>query len=218
MLPNLIVPVLNRYDLLQELLNSVDEPIDDLLIIDNGGEADSLFFPELAKNVHFIQLPSNLGVAGSWNLGIKLLPHHTRWFFASNDMTFKPGAMRKFSEAMRDELTLTHTYPYWQCFALGDTVVEEIGLFDEALYPAYFEDTDYRRRVEEAGYNVRVLPIETNHANSSTIRSDAFYNSRNDLTFAYNRHYYEQKVRSQDFSSGGWKLHRRREASWDKPR
>jgi len=212
------VPVLNRYDLLQRLFDSINEPVEKLLIIDNGGEADALFFPASAEEVHILPMPSNLGVAASWNLGIKLFPHDTRWFFASNDMTFKPGAMRKLSEAHRDELTLTNTFPYWQCFAIGDTVIEEVGLFDEALYPAYFEDNDMSRRVEAAGYNVRMLPIETDHENSSTIKSDSFLMSRNNVTYAYNQHYYQHKVNSADFSEGGWKLHRRREASWDKPR
>ncbi len=36
MIPNLIVPVLNRYDLLQRFLDSLDYPIGHLLIIDNG--------------------------------------------------------------------------------------------------------------------------------------------------------------------------------------
>ena len=218
MLPNLIVPVLNRYDLLQDMFNSIDEPIGELIVIDNGGEADALFFPSLAEEVHFIQLPSNLGVAASWNLGIKLLPHADRWFFASNDMLFMPGSISEFQKAARDEVTLTGDVPHWQCFGVGDTVVEEIGLFDEALYPAYFEDNDYRRRAEAAGFNVRMLPIKTSHQNSSTIKSDQFYNARNSVTFAYNQHYYADKVARRDMSQGGWKLHRRREASWDKPR
>lgn len=218
MLPNLIVPVLNRYDLLQDLFNSIDEPVGELLVIDNGGEADSLFFPSMAQEVHFIQLPSNLGVAGSWNLGIKLLPHHERWFFASNDMQFMPGGMNTFAEARRDELTLTHDAPYWQCFAIGDTVVEDVGLFDEGFHPAYFEDNDMARRVEKAGYDVRMLPIKATHQNSSTIKSDPELLRKNDVTFAYNRHYYKHKLDSNDFSEGGWRLHRRREASWDRPR
>jgi len=38
MIPNLIVPVLNRYDLLERFLQSLDYPIRDVLIIDNGGD------------------------------------------------------------------------------------------------------------------------------------------------------------------------------------
>lgn len=218
MLPNLIVPVLNRYDLLQRMLASVDYPVEHLLIIDNGGKADSLFFPELAQNVHFLQLPSNLGVAASWNLGIKLFPHHDRWFFASNDMVYHPGALELLSTARRDEITLSDKFPYWQTFAVGDVVVDRIGLFDEALYPAYFEDNDYQRRAMKNDIDIRSLSLLISHDNSSTINSDPQLMVKNATTFAYNQYYYNEKVAWDDFSEGGWKLHRRREAAWDKPR
>lgn len=39
MLENLIVPVLNRYDLLERMIASIDYPIKHLLIIDNGASA-----------------------------------------------------------------------------------------------------------------------------------------------------------------------------------
>jgi hypothetical protein len=42
MLPNLIVPVLNRYDLLRRMFQSINYPIRDLLIVDNGGELDGM--------------------------------------------------------------------------------------------------------------------------------------------------------------------------------
>lgn len=218
MLPNLIVPVLNRYDLLQRMLASVDYPIEHLLIIDNGGKADSLFFPELAQNVHFLQLPSNLGVAASWNLGIKLFPHHDRWFFSSNDMVYYPGALELLSTARRDEITLSDKFPYWQTFAVGDVVVDKIGLFDEALYPAYFEDNDYQRRAMKNDIDIRSLSLPISHDNSSTINSDPQLMVKNATTFAYNQYYYNEKVAWDDFTEGGWKLHRRREAAWDKPR
>ena len=83
MLPNLIVPVLNRYDLLQRMLDSIDFPVRDMLIIDNGGELDTVAFPKPVLNSHVLSMPSNLGVAGSWNLGIKLFPHDSVWTFAS---------------------------------------------------------------------------------------------------------------------------------------
>lgn len=218
MLSNLIIPVLNRYDLLQRMLDSVDEHVEHLLIIDNGGAATSLMFPKTVEHVHFLQMPSNLGVAASWNLGIKLFPHHERWFFASNDMMFHPGGMKTLAQAARNEITLCSDFPGWQTFAVGDLVVNEIGLFDEALYPAYFEDNDYHRRAVNAGFTVRSLDILNAHNNSSTINSDMNLMGKNSITFAYNAHYYQGKVDSADFTEGGWKLHRRREAAWDKPR
>ena len=36
MIPAMIVPVLNRPDLLERLLASIDYPVADLLVIDNG--------------------------------------------------------------------------------------------------------------------------------------------------------------------------------------
>ena len=72
MIPVLIIPILNRYDLLDESLSSIDYPIGDILIINNGKEN---YIPkEKDLNIRVLNLPSNLGVSGSWNLGIKLFP------------------------------------------------------------------------------------------------------------------------------------------------
>jgi len=37
-IPVMIVPILNRYDLLEEMLSLINYPIDNILIIDNGGQ------------------------------------------------------------------------------------------------------------------------------------------------------------------------------------
>src|SRR6056297_1567103 len=148
MIPNLIVPVLNRYDLLRRMLGSLDYPIRDLLIIDNGGRFEDLFErDELpVKSVRVLNLPSNLGVATSWNLGIKLFPHDDRWTFASNDMYFRPGDLKLLSTASSGSLTLSQHYPYFHTWAVGEAVIDRVGLFDERFVPAFFEDTDFLRR------------------------------------------------------------------------
>jgi GT2 family glycosyltransferase len=87
MLENLIVPVLNRYDLLQRMLDSVDVSVEHLLVIDNGPGSD-LTFNGSFKKVTVLHMPANLGVSGSWNLGIKSFPYAQRWFIASNDVVF----------------------------------------------------------------------------------------------------------------------------------
>ena len=119
MLPNLIVPVLNRYDLLRRMFQSIHYPIRDLIIIDNGGEFYDVLHSEFVENVRVLNLPSNLGVAASWNLGIKLFPHDDRWFFASNDIVYLPGALERLSEARRDEITLSDMFPFWHTFSAG---------------------------------------------------------------------------------------------------
>jgi GT2 family glycosyltransferase len=213
-LENLIVPVLNRYDLLQRMLDSVDVPVDHLLIIDNGLGTDTLEMSDKFAKVTHLRMPANLGVAGSWNLGIKSFPYAHRWFIVSNDVVFQPGALEKLAQARRDEISLTADAPHWQAFTLGDKAVMDLGLFDECgFYPAYFEDNDYMRRAEFAGVNIRKLDIELHHDNSSTIKSG--YQSKNDKTFFANQRYYQSKVDSNDYSSGTYSLEIRRANGWE---
>lgn len=215
MIPNMIVPVLNRYDLLQRLLDSIDFPIGDLLIIDNGGQVQELRFPDYVLNSHILPLPSNLGVAGSWNLGIKLFPHHHKWLFASNDAWFGPNALQTFCDARRDEIVLSGHFPFWHVFSVGDEALRRVGLFDEALTPAYFEDRDAERRAKHFGVPIRKVDVDIGHDNSSTINSDARLSALNNKTFLANHEYYDAKVAREDYGPGGWDLDRRRLNSWD---
>jgi GT2 family glycosyltransferase len=213
-LENLIVPVLNRYDLLQRMLDSVDLPVQHLLIIDNGLGTDTLELSDNFAKVTHLRMPANLGVGGSWNLGIKSFPYAHRWFIVSNDVVFQPGALEKLSQARRDEITLTADAPNWQAFALGDEAVTDLGLFDECgFYPAYFEDNDYIRRAEFAGVNIRKLDIDLHHDNSSTIKSG--YQSKNDKTFFANQKYYQSKIDANDYSPGTYSLEIRRANGWE---
>lgn len=215
MIPNLVVPVLNRYDLLQRMLDSIDFPIRDLLIIDNGGGLDTVAFPKPVLNSHVLSMPSNLGVAGSWNLGIKLFPHDSVWTFASNDCWFGPGALERLSQARRDEITLSEVFPFWQAFAIGDEALRRLDLFDEAIYPAFMEDVDMMRRAKHHEVPIRKVPFEVHHDNSSTIQSDPTLLRLNNGTHESNRVYYQGKVAREDFGPGGWSLERRRANAWD---
>jgi hypothetical protein len=71
---NLIVPVLNRYDLLQRMLTSLDYPIGHLLIVDNGASAVEHSFeldvPDCVEHTTYLPMPANLGggrVMESWH-------------------------------------------------------------------------------------------------------------------------------------------------------
>jgi GT2 family glycosyltransferase len=200
------------------MLNSVDVIVNHLLVIDNGaGVNENPLELDLGDNFHkvtHLKMPANLGVAGSWNLGIKSFPYAKRWFIVSNDVQFESGALEKLATARRDEITLTARAPRWQAFALGDEAVSTLGLFDECgFFPAYFEDNDYMRRAEFAGVNVRELDIDVSHDNSSTIK--AGYQDKNAKTFFRNNRLYDSKVAKDDYSPGVWSLDIRRENGWE---
>jgi hypothetical protein len=131
-------------------------------------------------------------------------------------MVYLPGALEKLSGARRDEITLSDMFPHWHTFALGDEAVSRVGLFDESLYPAYFEDNDYMRRAEYCDVNIRRVHIPTEHDNSSTIRSDAGFNARNDQTFSRNAKNYREKMARNDYGAGEWSLELRRLNDWGK--
>jgi len=219
MLPNLIVPVLNRYDLLQRMLSSIDYPVKHLLVIDNGAsmvlEDMEVDVPDCVEFTTYLPMPANLGVAASWNLGIKSFPYDDRWFFASNDVVFKPGALERLCEARTDEITLSKMFPHWHAFSVGYEAVRRLGLFDEAFFPAYFEDNDYNTRANRFGVSIRKLNIPADHDNSSTLKSDPVFQALNGDTFARNQAYYQAKIKHQNFGPGGWDVERRRLNGWE---
>jgi GT2 family glycosyltransferase len=138
------------------------------------------------------------------------------FFFASADMFYNPGDLEMLASASPEEITLHGKFPHWQTFAIGEKVVDRIGLFDEALHPIYFEDTDYLRRAAAEKVTVRYKEMTGGHDNSSTIAKSKHYSNRNSATFADNQNYYENKVAADDFSEGRWQLRRTRNNSWAK--
>lgn len=219
MIPVLGVPVLANVDMLYRMLESIDEKVGTLVIVDNGrGVVDQDrvrdAIADHCDDVYILRMPSNLGVPGSWNLIIKSTPFAPWWLIANFDIVWPTGALARFAaEARTDALVLSGGYPAWCAFAVGEQVVERVGLFDEGIHPAYFEDNDYARRVEYHELPIVSTDIPVAHYNSSTLA--AGYGARNTDTFAANADYYGHKVASGDYTEGRWSLRTRRDLSWD---
>ena len=215
MIPVLAIPVLNRYDLLDQNLNTIDYPIKEILIINNGKEVYES--PRKDLNVRVLNLPSNLGMSGSWNLTIKLYPHEPFWIFSSADTHWIPGSLEQLYNASgKDNLVMTTEA--WSCFSLGENIVREVGLFDEYFYPIYFEDNDYYERVMRSsmknGYVEGKIKVRVPDGASQTIRSDDNLRNRNDETFLLNKEYFDKK-NSENFEiEGKWNIDKRRENEW----
>jgi GT2 family glycosyltransferase len=197
------------------MVESIDHDVDHLIVIDNGGCVDPKRVDWVGHVQRFslIPIPRNLGVAGSWNLGIKVSPFAPWWLVANFDVVWPAGSLKQFGEQARvDALLLSGGSPPWCAFAVGERVIDRVGLFDERLHPAYFEDNDFQSRVELAGFGVVESRIPVEHENSSTLK--AGFQSRNDVTFADNMRFYVDKAQRKDLS-WGWSLDRRRRLTWD---
>jgi len=219
MVPVLIVPILNRYDLLERLIESIDHPIERMLIIDNGKKCPPIE-SHWVKETFVWTVPDNLGCCTSWNFGIVATQQAPWWLISGNDNVFAPDALATFErEARRDAVVLSNGQPPWTAFTIGDGVVQKVGLFDDNFHPCYYDDNDYAYRCAVHGVDVVFGSAEVRHANSSTIHSDAkFFEWNRTMVFPRSRSYHEAKVANNDASSGRFDLMRRRACSFPSTR
>lgn len=216
MIPHLIVPVLNRYDLLQRMVSSIDYPIGHLLIIDNGAGLDGLEVPDVVDQLTVLKMPANLGIAPSWNLGVKSFPFADVFFFSSNDVVFQPGTLERLhKQSVSDQVTICEAFPHWQTFSVGCEVFLRCGLFDESIFPMNWEDDEFQWRVESCGYQVVKTDLPMGHDAHASFRSDDHYARRNTETYRSNELYFRDKQARNDLTAGEWSLERRRTNRWE---
>ena len=217
MIPSMIVPTLTRHDLLTQMLKSIDYPVGLLIIVNNHPNANfegTNFIPDCVADYRVLNMPANLGCAGSWNLGVKLSPACPWWMVVSDDVVFQPGALKGFAaQCSPDGLTISDEWPHYQFFGVGENVVEKVGLFDENLYPANFEDDDYQRRCEVAGVSIRQVTASHTHVKQATVHATEWV-AQNARTYNANEVYFVRKVDRGDVSAGEWSLKIRRANDW----
>lgn len=216
----LIVPVLNRYDLLNRMIESIDYPVERLLIIDNGWGIHQGSEGPVSNNpnvlaMDVINIYSNLGIAPAWNLGVKNYPFEEVFYFTSNDCVFAPGTLQKLQqESAPDKVTISEMWPHWQLFSVGAKVFEACGLFDEAIFPMNFEDDEFEWRVTEMGFSVTKANLPMIHDGQMTFKSNNHYAARNSETYRANEAYFNQKKQENRLNSGEWSLVIRRRNNW----
>jgi hypothetical protein len=152
-IPVLGTAVVNAPHWVYRLFYSIDYPVDTFVVFNNNGrnqiteELDLL--PKLphkyVKNVVVCHMPANIGCSGAWNLIIKCFMNAPYWIITNHDLMYTPGFLKTMVSHAEDSNTgIVHgENGSWDIFLLKDWVVQQYGLFDENLYPAYCEDMDY---------------------------------------------------------------------------
>lgn len=203
------IPVLNRGDLLERLVSSLDCPIGKLFIVNNGND-DSVWqaiskirlgLNPLIQEVVVYSESRNLGVAPSWNHIIKSNPTAPYWFICAVDMKFEKGSLAKMyraAEAAHKSSAALYADGY-SCFCITQLGWEGVGQFDENIYPAYLEDCDHHYRVKLSGLPYVDIPdMKLQHGDglltgSVTINSNPQYARANSQTHGNNFKYYMKK-------------------------
>jgi GT2 family glycosyltransferase len=213
MIPNLTVATWTRHDLCDRMLRTVDVEVGHLLVIDNGGGFRVPDGPWARVSV--LEMPTNLGVGPSWNLAFKCFYRDDVVYVVSDDVVLRPGSLAGLAAAADpDRLVTCGTQPFWCLFAAGQRFLERVGLFDERLWPAYYEDDDMAWRADRAGLPIVRSEVQVGHDNSSTLHTpDAGFERKNLRSFNANRILFQQK-RDAGEPTPGWSAFRWRDQSW----
>ena len=227
-LPLLGVPILNRPDLLERLLASLDHPVATLAIVDNstvaaGPSAMSTRLEAIREQGHplveriSIARPfTNLGVAASWNLILSSFPEASTLLLANNDVQFAPGvlqtALNRIDPGRAQFLPLLPPPHGFSAFLLTAFCWDRLGLFDANFHPAYCEDLDYRDRLQASaaadeldGSFAHPAMAALNGAHSTTIASDPKLRHHNGISYELNRLWYLSERRLRRDPRGSWR-------------
>jgi hypothetical protein len=149
----------------KRLYESIDYPLENFVIFNNNGNdeiTDELEKLKLIENkfvekLFICHLPANLGVSAAWNLIIKSYINSPYWIIVNDDVAFTDGLLKEMVVYANDpEIGMVHPYAgdfgqgAWDLFLIKDFVVQQYGLFDENLTPAYCEDADYIMRLHNS--------------------------------------------------------------------
>lgn len=167
----LCVPILKRYDLFEELVDSLRESTvqpEAICVINNGRRPLFELFA-MVKDYHLrVHTPVRpLGVAESWNWFIEHVPEDR--VISNDDLTFAPRSLEALQSAEADVVTMQGGG--FSCFLLRDSCVQKVGKFDETISPGYgyYEDCDYQERIKQRSDVVWLdVPTEIKHVNSAT--------------------------------------------------
>jgi GT2 family glycosyltransferase len=172
----ILIPTINRKDLLQEALKeyALYYPKTKKLILDNGNQ--NIEAQDFRTIIY--KSPRNLGVASSWNFLINraIEQGETNFLILNDDVILKKG------ESIINEIINTHkgnnnfyvcyASNHWSSYILNKEIYEQVGEFDENFKRCFFEDNDYAYRMKLKGVNYHIdqrLNPEVFLNNGSTI-------------------------------------------------
>jgi len=189
-IPVLGIPIVNGFRWVDRLIKSIDYPIENVIIMNNGNDPklekdlDSLVkkgspYVSSMKVVHF---PSNMGVPFAWNFIIKSFLMEPYWIISNHDVAFMPGLLEEMHySALIDDVHLVHPNEglfkigTYDLFLITEKGVQEIGLFDENLYPAYGEDSDFIMRSENLN-SKKIMNLKNKYLHGDNIVGKEFEN------------------------------------------
>lgn len=168
----ILLPVTNNPELVQDKLKGVD--LAKLIIVNNFDNKEVELLCKQAENSGSLvyRYPRNLGLAASWNLGLKKMLEDKDDFIIilSASAVFDKSIDYFVDGIANHEIVKGPNCRYLasglaalHCFAQTVRSIQKGGYFDENFWPIYFEDTDYTRRTTLNGVQEEVVQLNLSH-------------------------------------------------------
>lgn len=180
MIPVLGITTCNQFDIFCKLIDSINYPVKTLSILVNS----SLNYFDMVReyvyknpnhNVGKVDLAfceQNLGCASSWNFHIKNYPDAEYWVLCPQDLILGQNELRQIDETIKHcDGCFGNNDMEFVLFALNRSMILKVGLFDENIHPAGYEDDDYRKRMALADVTMKWFNIDCYHTSAGTIKS-----------------------------------------------
>ena len=212
-IPYLCVLTLVRLDLLKRLIDSIDYPVNNVVILFQGNvKRDKInLVNTFVKRFIFISSNMNIGVSRGWNYFLKNFPSHY-WLISGDDCFFEPSTLEHIAKFMSIPSSLENVFcglkiknrndvpAGFNTFIITKLLLQKVGLFDENIYPAYYEDSDLWHRIQLTKQKVATIDDayinsgDNKQTGSCTLNSvTPIYRQKMDQCYKQNEIYYKTK-------------------------
>ncbi len=189
---------------IESILKSNNETYELDILLFNNSERDDIInkCKTLSYSTDEIRLydhRTNRGCSVCWNDAIEHVFVHAQNKYAAliivnDDIKFNNNSFIEFV----DFVTKNPDYVVikgagYSVFGYTRLAYEKLGFFDENIYPAYFEDSDFSARIQNAGLNEIDHIVDTSHVGSSSIPSNNLRNMFEEVYLPRTRAYYHKK-------------------------
>jgi len=224
-IPIICVLTLLRHDLLKRLILSIDYYVDNCVVLFQGGhnnfDFDSVKNNFIKKNT-FLSVDFNVGCSRGWNYMIQNFPS-SYWLICGDDTYFEKGTLNIICDFMNND---NNKDVVWACFHEKDVnnnvkitsnfssfiftnkIHNNVGLFDENIYPAYYEDFDLWQRLIKSNERREVVPNAfiisgdgTFHSSCSYYSMNPDYKTKMDICKQNNEKYFFEKWKNGEYNT-----------------
>lgn len=187
------IPTISQFDYLQDNLDAINKYLPDIQVyIYNNSIYNIITKIRTYGNTKIMGTGTNIGVSAAWNIMLTdMRANGYEYGLILNDDIVLSNNIIHISDYISQKPKFARIINDWSVFLISLDTFNDIGLFDENFYPAYFEDSDYNYRLKLAGIETQFpkILIPQTYRTSSSITANRELNTR----FLENRKYYIEK-------------------------